>query len=92
MTWLEVISKCRGYRNIVSHFAAKRFPNEDVYIFASKSDRDARQVLGDGLSGHHVHTAVAGRSEFAEMIKSVEQAQAWLAKKIPEWDERYLRP
>jgi hypothetical protein len=47
LTWLDVISKCRGYRNLVGHFAAKRFPNADVYVFASKSDRGARKVLGD---------------------------------------------
>ena len=92
LMWLEVISKCRGYRNLVGHFAAKRFPNADVYVFASKSDRDARKALGDGLSSHHVHNAVVGRSDFAEMINSIEQAQVWLARKIPVWDERYLKP
>jgi hypothetical protein len=73
----------------VGHFAGKRFPNQDVYVFASKSDWDARKVLGGGLAAHRVHTAVAGRSEFLEMTKSVEQAQLWLAKKIPEWEQRY---
>jgi hypothetical protein len=62
----------------VGHFAGKRFPNQDVYVFASKSDRDARKVLGRGLAAHRVHTAVAGRSEFLEMTKSVEQ-ELWLA-------------
>ena len=92
LTWLEVISKTRGYRNLVGHFAGKRFPGHDVYVFASKSDKDARKVLGFGLAEHRVHTVVTGRSDFAEMLKSVEQAQLWLAKKVPEWDERYLRP
>lgn len=92
LTWLEGISKTRKYRNLVGHFAGKRFPNQDVLVFASKSDRDARKVLGRGLTAHRVYTAVAGRSEFLEMTKSVEQAQLWLAKKIPEWDQRYLKP
>jgi hypothetical protein len=92
LTWLEVISKTRGYRNLVGHFAGKRFPNQDVYVFVSKSDRDARKVFGSGLAAHRVHTAVAGRSEFIEMTKSVEQAQLWLAARIPEWDKRYLKP
>ena len=42
---LEEIGRCRTYRNLVSHFAGKRYPNEDVYVFASKSDADARRVL-----------------------------------------------
>lgn len=91
LTWLEVISKTRGYRNLVGHFAGKRFPNHDVYVFVSKSDRDARKVFGSDLATHRVHTAVAGRSEFSEMTTSVEAAQLWLAKKIPEWDARYLK-
>lgn len=73
----------------MGHFAGKRFPNQDVYVFASKSDRDAQKVLGRSLPVGHVHSAVAGRSEFLEMTKSVEQAQLWLAKKIPEWEQRY---
>jgi|SRR5208337_2100284 len=89
LTCLEGISKARRCRNLVGHFAGKRFPNQDVYVFASKSDPDARKVLGRGLAAHRVHTAVAGRSEFLKMTKSVEQAQLWLAKKIPEWEQRY---
>lgn len=89
---LEGISKARGCRNLVGHFAGKRFPNHDVYVFASKSDLDARQVLGRSLAAHRVHMAVVGRSEFSEVTKSVEQAQLWLAKKIPDWEQRYLKP
>jgi hypothetical protein len=51
---LEEIGRCRTYRNLVSHFAGKRYPNEDVYVFASKSDADARQVLGKELPTHGV--------------------------------------
>jgi hypothetical protein len=86
---LEGMSKARKCRNLVGHFAGKRFPNEDVYVFASKSDRDARKVLGGSLAAHRVHTVVAGRSEFFEMTNSVGHAQFWLAKKIPEWEQRY---
>jgi hypothetical protein len=92
LTFLEVISNARRNRNLVGHFAGKRFPNHDVYVLASKSNKDARKVLGRSLSAHHVHTAVAGRSEFLEMTKSVELAQLWLAKKVPEWEQRYLKP
>jgi hypothetical protein len=70
----------------------KRFAGPDVYVFASKSDKDARKVLGFGLAEHRVHTLVAGRSDFAEMVKSVEQAQLWLANRVHAWDERYLKP
>ena len=87
--FLDGLSKARGNRNLVGHFAGKRFPNHDVYVFASKNDKDAMKVLGRNLQVHHVHTAVAGRSEFFDMTQSVGLAQLWLARKIPEWEERY---
>jgi len=93
LEYLDGISKARANRNLVSHFAGKRFPNEDVCVFASKSERDARNVLGHGLAGDRALTPVVGRSDFLQMTTSVEQAQSWLAKKIPEWQQRYpLRP
>jgi hypothetical protein len=90
LTFLEGISKARGNRNLVGHFAGKRFPNKDVYVFVSKSDKDARKA-GIGLRLGHVHMAVAGRSEFWAMTNTVAQAQRWLANKYEEWEQRYAR-
>jgi hypothetical protein len=75
---------------LLAHFAGKRYPKEDVYVFASKSDRDARQVLGRDLGAHRVHFAIAGRSELFELEKLLNGHLAWLSEKIPEWDKRYL--
>ncbi len=90
LTFLEGISKARGNRNLVGHFAGKRFPNKDVYVFVSKSDKDARKA-GIGLGLGHVHMAVVGRSEFWAMTNTVGQAQLWLANKYEEWERRYAR-
>jgi leucyl-tRNA synthetase len=89
LTWLKAISRFRNFRNLVAHFAAKRYQNADVYVFASKSERDAKKVLGAALSGYHIHFAVTGRSEFFDMAKALEDSQAWLAAKIPQWATRY---
>ena len=88
---LEEIGRCRTYRNLLNHFAGKRYPNEDVYVLASKNDKDAEKVMGKKLDGHRVHFAVAGRAELFELEKLLNNHQAWLSKKIPEWDERYLK-
>ena len=88
-TRIDVIDVTR--RNVVGHFADKRFPNHDVYVFACKREKDARKVFGFGLAQHEMHTVVAGRFEFAEMTNSATNAQEWLAKKVPEWNERYLK-
>jgi hypothetical protein len=88
LTFLEVISKARAIRNLVGHFAGKRFPNKDVYVFVRKSDKDARKG-GVSLRAGHVHTAVAGRSEFLAMTNTIGQTQLWLAEKYQEWEQRY---
>jgi hypothetical protein len=91
LTWLKVIDSTRLKRNLAGHFAGKRFPGHDVYVFASKSEKDAKKVLGFGLAQHEVHTVVVARSEFAEMVESAKSAHEWLAKKVPEWNGRYLK-
>jgi len=89
LLWVQVIDSTRLKRNLVSHFAGKRHVSHDVYIFASKSYKDAKKVLGVGLAHDEVHLVVTPRIEFAEMVESARSAQDWLAKKVPEWHERY---
>ena len=74
----------------MNHFAGKRFPNKDVYIFASKNHKDARKVINKDLRGHRVHLAIAGRAEMFGLEALLNGHQVWLSEKIPEWDGRYL--
>jgi hypothetical protein len=87
---LVEISYGRLFRNLIGHFAAKRFPGEEVFVFVSKSDRDAKRVLGRGLRAHHVHTAVVGRTELRALTLHLTGHSNWLAHRIPIWDKRYL--
>lgn len=91
LIWIQVIDSTRLKRNLVGHFAGKRYNGHDVYVFASKSYKDAKKVLGAGLAEHEVHIVVTPRPEFAEMVQSAKSAHEWLAKKVPEWKERYLK-
>jgi hypothetical protein len=91
LIWIQVIDSTRLKRNLVGHFAGKRYNGHDVYVFASKSNRDAKKVLGAELGQDQVHLVVTPRPEFAEMVRSAKNAHEWLAKKVPEWNERYLK-
>jgi hypothetical protein len=91
LIWIQVIDSTRLKRNLVGHFAGKRYNGHDVYVFASKSSRDAKKVLGAELGQDQVHLVVTPRPEFAEMVQSAKSAHEWLAKKVPEWNERYLK-
>jgi hypothetical protein len=91
LLWIKVIDSTRLKRNLVGHFAGTRYKGHDVYVFASKSFKDARKVLGTGLAEYEVHLVVTPRPEFVEMVQSAKNAHEWLAKKVPEWNDRYLR-
>ena len=91
LIWIQVIDSTRLKRNLVGHFAGKRYNGHDVYVFASKSYRDAKKVLGAELGQDEVHLVVTPRREFAEMVQSAKNAHEWLAKKVPEWNEHYRK-
>jgi hypothetical protein len=91
LTWLEVIDSTRLKRNVVGHFAGKRYPNHDVYVFASKSSKDSKKVMGASLGENEFHLVVMPRPEFAEMVQAAKNAHEWLARKTPEWNERYSK-
>ena len=74
LIWIQVIDKTRLNRNLVGHFAGKRYNGHDVYVFASKSYRDAKKVLGAELGPDEVHLVVTPRREFAEMVQSAKNA------------------
>lgn len=89
LVWVQVIDSTRLKRNLVGHFAGKRYTGQDVYVFASKSYKDAKKVLGIGLARDEAHFVVTPRAEFAEMVQSAKSAHDWLSKKVLEWNKRY---
>lgn len=89
LEWIKVIDATRANRNVVAHFAAKRFPDEDVYVFVSKSNRDAKRVFGFDLAEHAVHLMIVNRTGLAEAAGAAKNALDWLVPKVPEWHSRY---
>jgi hypothetical protein len=88
LTWLTAISKFRGFRNLAGHAAAKRFENEEVYIFANKSTGDAKKA-GQTLPKHGFMLSVLGRSEFFDMVQAAVDSQKWLSDKLTKWAAAY---
>jgi hypothetical protein len=43
---LQRIREFRKTRNLMAHFAVKRFPNEDAFLFLANNERDFKKVLG----------------------------------------------
>jgi hypothetical protein len=88
LTWLEAISKFRGFRNLAGHSAARGHPEADVYVFANKNPDDAKRA-GQKLPKHGFHISIVGRSEFFEMVQAAKESEGWLGKKVPKWAKHY---
>jgi hypothetical protein len=56
---LRRIKEFRKLRNLLGHFAVKRFPAEDALVFVTKSAADYKRVLGAAPDPGVVMTAVA---------------------------------
>jgi hypothetical protein len=88
LIWLTATSKFRTFRNLAGHAAAKRYPNEDVYIFANKNTGDAKKA-GRSLPKHGLMFSVVGRSEFFTMVQSAVDSQKWLSERLTKWAATY---
>lgn len=88
LTWLTAISKFRGFRNLAGHAAAKRYPDEDVFIFANKNTGDAKKA-GQTLPKHGFMFSVVGRAEFFDMVQAAVDSQKWLSDKLTAWAAAY---
>jgi hypothetical protein len=88
LTWLAAISKFRGFRNLAGHAAGKRYPNEDVYIFANKNTKDAKKAA-QSLPKHGLMFSIVGRSEFFDMVQAAVDSQSWLSGRLTAWAKAY---
>jgi hypothetical protein len=76
---LEQIKEKRAVLNLVGHFALRRFPQDDAYLFLTKSAYDYWQVFDDDPKPDELFVAVMEREALMRVRKQVERLQAWLA-------------
>jgi hypothetical protein len=87
---LQIIERRREVRNLVSHWTARRIPNEDAIMLMSKDESDAKQIRGSYLRMGRVCTAVLDLADLRAVLDQVTQIELWLAGKISEWHKRYV--
>ena len=85
---LKEIEELRGLRNLVAHFAIRRFPSDDAFIFIAKSPRDFKHQFGSDPEPGAVLTAAADCEQMREALKHVEHVQNWLALATQKLEER----
>lgn len=76
----ERIEYLRALRNLVAHFAIRRFPNEDAFVFMGQSDKDYKKHFGGEAPPWVSVTAVLDAPILSGVIPELEGLQHWLAR------------
>lgn len=76
---LKSLAKIRLLRNLVAHFAVRRFPDGDAFVFFAKSERDFRHQFGGKSAPNEWLTAILDGDILPNAVEEVEKLQVWLA-------------
>ena len=85
------IREFRKLRNLVAHFAIKRFPNEDALVFITKSASDYKRVLGEKPNPGVVMTGSMDLPQMRNVCGEVERLVSWLCQATHDLENRFLK-
>jgi hypothetical protein len=86
---IGLIKEARKVRNLLAHFAVKRFPHDDAYLFLTKSAEDFREAIGDEPSPHQLMFAIAEVKSVREGLSQVTKLENWLSYVAAELVRRF---
>lgn len=78
----ERINERRRVRNLIGHFIAKRFIEEDAFIFMTKSAEDFEQVYGTKPAPDQMLYGIIDAAQVRNAIPEIEGLLRW-AEKLP---------
>jgi hypothetical protein len=84
------ITEFRRTRNLMAHFAIRRFPNEDAFVFVTKSPSDFKQVLGYDPEPGMAMTGVADVPQIREAVKMLDGLLTWLSEATRQVEDHYF--
>lgn len=87
---LKRIREHRGMRNLLAHFAGRRFPAEESFLFVTKSVSDFKQVFGREPPPDLTLTAIVDREQMRNVLKLLEGTLTWLGKVAVQVEEQWL--
>ena len=90
-TALAQITERRGLRNLIAHFAVRRFPDDDAFLFFTKSDRDFKRLNGTDPDPGMIMTAIVEGQQVVDGFRHIRDLQMWLAKVTAEAEGLFLR-
>jgi hypothetical protein len=85
------IEENRKLRNMLAHFVILRFPNDDAYMFTTKSAYDYKRVAGEFPELNHMLYSVADAAQMRELVPVIEGLVKWVAQ-VPSQLSNPLNP
>jgi hypothetical protein len=86
---IAYIKNLRLVRNLLAHFAVKRFPNDDAYCFLTKSAEDFREAMNVEPEPHVLMTAVLECKALSGALSEVVGLEKWLSYVAAELVKRF---
>jgi hypothetical protein len=85
------IKEFRKVRNLMAHFAVRRFPNEDAFVFITKSAPDFKRVIGHEPEPGMAMTGVVDVGQVRDVIKVIDGLLSWLSQATREVEDQYFQ-
>jgi hypothetical protein len=79
MNGLKRLVEIRSLRNLVAHFAARRFPDDDAFLFTARSERDFKRQFGKASAPDQWLTAIIDGQMLPSTVEQIDGLQRWLA-------------
>jgi hypothetical protein len=76
----ERIEENRKLRNMLAHFVILRLPNDDAYMFTTKSPYDFKRVMGGHQDLNHMLFSVADAAQMRELVQMIEGLVQWVSQ------------
>lgn len=85
------IATMRTMRNLLAHFAVRRFPKHDAYCFLTKSAEDFRRALRAESEPNVLMTAVIQKKSLDAALSEVVGLEKWISYAAAEMVKAYAK-
>lgn len=86
----ELIQEFRKLRNLLAHFAIKRFPSEDAFVFLTKNADDYKRVLGKKANPGVAMTGSMDVQQIRNVCGELERLASWLCEATHELENQFF--
>jgi hypothetical protein len=88
---IQRIREGRKLRNLLAHFAIRRFPNDDAFVFVTKYAPDFKRVLGHNPEPGLIMTSVADGQQLRDLSKMLDGVMLWLGTATTQIEDEYFK-